>query len=102
MRVGSTVTCVPYFLCFSTSTCGVSCVELPLFPLCFAASIPCAQTVEISVCGLWAVITFCQLFVKINYVYVRFIAQSFPPFADLITLAGKLSGCTLDRNQCIL
>ena len=33
---------------FSTSTYGVSCVELPLFTLCFAASIPCAQTVETS------------------------------------------------------
>ena len=40
------------------STSGVSCVELPLFPLCFTASIPCAQTVEASPCGPWTVITF--------------------------------------------
>ena len=38
---------------FSTSTCGVSCVEPPLFPLCFAASISCAQTVE--TCGIAAI-----------------------------------------------
>ena len=28
-------------------------VELPLFPMCIAASIPCAQTVETSPCGPW-------------------------------------------------
>ena len=39
------------------------------------------QTVDTSVCGPWDIITFCQLFVKINDVYVRFIAQSLPPFA---------------------
>ena len=50
------------FFWFSTSTCGVSCVELLLFPLCFAASIPCAQTVETSPCGPWAIITSCQLY----------------------------------------
>ena len=42
----------------STSTCGISCVELPLVPLCFAASIPWAQTVETFPCGPWAIITF--------------------------------------------
>ena len=50
------------------------------FPLCLAASIPCAQMVETSPCGPCAVITFCQLFVKVNDVYVRFIVQSLPPF----------------------
>ena len=51
-----------------------------IFPLCFATSIPCAQTVEASPCVPWAVITYCQLFVKVN-VYVWFIAQSLLPFA---------------------
>ena len=57
------------------------------------------QTVETSLSGLWAIITFCQLFVKVNDVYVRFIAQSLP--LHLITLAGKLAGCTLDMKQCL-
>ena len=42
----------------------------------FAASIPCAQTVETYPCGSWAIITFFQLFMKVNYVYVRFIVSS--------------------------
>ena len=65
----------------SSSTCGVSCVELPLFPLCFAASISCAQTVETSPCGRWAIVTFCQLLVKANDVYVQLIAYSLSLFA---------------------
>ena len=36
-----------YFLCRTSS-----------FPLCFAASIPCTQTVEAPPCGPWTVITF--------------------------------------------
>ena len=43
---------------FHTRTCGVSCVELPLFPLCFVEIIPCAQTVGTFPCGSWAIITF--------------------------------------------
>ena len=34
------------FFCSSTSTCGVSSVELPLLSLCLAVSVPRAQTVE--------------------------------------------------------
>ena len=74
-----------YYVCVSLdslcSTCGVFHVELPLFPLCLAASIHCAHTVMTSTCCPCAIITFCQLFVKVNDVYVRFIAQSLPPFA---------------------
>ena len=44
--------------------------QAPLFPLCFAASIPRAQTVDTSSCGPWAIITFCQFFAKVNEVYV--------------------------------
>ena len=66
--------CAVVLFCVSTSTWGVSCVELPFFLLCFAASIPCAQTVETSPCGPWAILNFCHLFVKVNDVYVRFIA----------------------------
>ena len=69
------------FFCSSTSTCGVSCVEPPLRPLCFAASIPCAQTAEASPHGPWTVIIFRHLFVKVNDVYVRFIVQPLPSFA---------------------
>ena len=64
------------FFCSSTNTCGVSCVELPLLPLCIAASIPCGQMVDTSPRGPWTVITIRHLFVKFNYVHVRFIAAS--------------------------
>ena len=87
------------FFCFSTSTYGVSCVELPLFHVCFAASISCAQTVETSPCGPWAIITFCQLFMKVNDVYVRFIAQSLPPFAASNNFSWEV--CRLYRKQCL-
>ena len=68
------------FFCSSTSTCGALC-RIPLFPLCFAESIPCAPTVEVYPRGPWTVITFRHLFVKVNDGYVRFIVQSLPPFA---------------------
>ena len=34
------------FFCSSTSTCGVFCGELLLLPLCLAANVPRAHTVE--------------------------------------------------------
>ena len=70
---------------------GVSCVELPLYYLCFAASISCAQTVATFQCGPWAIITFYQLFVKVNDIYVRFIAQSLPPFAAYNNVCWEVS-----------
>ena len=79
VRVWSTVTCVPWFLLLLHK--HMWCLLCRTSTLCFAASIPCAQTVETSPCGPWVIITFCQLFVKVNDVYVRFIAQSRPPFA---------------------
>ena len=86
--------------CSSTSTCGVFCVELTLLLLYFAASIPCAQTVEASPHGPWTVITIRHLFVKMNDAYVRFIAQSVLPLAAS-DFNWKLAGCTLDRKQCL-
>ena len=76
------------FFYFSTSSCGVSYVELPLFHLCFAASISCAQTVETSPCGPWAIITSCQLVGKVNDDYVRFIAQCCCCLPTPMTLAS--------------
>ena len=58
-----------------------------------AASIPCPQTVETFPCGPWSIITFCQLFVKGYDVYVRFIAQSLPPFDASNNFS--LEGCRL-------
>ena len=69
------------FFCFSTSTCGVSCVELPLLSLCLAESVPRAQTVEAFTRGPWAVVILCHLFVRINNSYVQFIAKSLPLLA---------------------
>ena len=69
--------------------------EHVVHPVCFAESIPCAQMVDAFSCGPWAVITFCQLFVKVNDLYVRHIAQSPPPFA----VSNNFS--TPDRKQCL-
>ena len=91
MRVGSTVTGMTWFLLLFHKHMYVSCVEQPIFPLCFAASIPCAQTVETSPCVPWVIITFCQLFVKVYDVYVRFIAQSLPPFAASNNFSWEVS-----------
>ena len=81
----------------STSTCDVYCVELPLLPLCFAASITCARTVVASTRGPRTVIIFRHLFVKVNYAYVRFIAKLLPTFGA----STKLADCTLDGKQCL-
>ena len=59
--------------------------------LCFSESIHCAQTVDSSPCGPWAVITFCQLIVKVNDIYVRFIAQSLPPLAASNNFSWEVS-----------
>ena len=69
--------------------------------MCFAANVPCAQTVEASPCGPWTVISFCHLFEKVSDAYVRFIAQPILPFAAFNNLAVKLACCTLDRKQCL-
>ena len=100
MRVGSTVRCVPWFLLILHSTCDVSCVELQLLPLCFAASIPCVQTVDASPCGPWTVISFRHLFVKVNDVYVRFIAQSLPPFATSKKVGLRLLDMEKQMRWC--
>ena len=90
------------FFCSSTSTCGVSCVELTLLSLCLAASVSRAQTFEASPPrGPWTVVTFHHLFVKVNNAYVRFIAKSLPPFAASNNFVGKFAGCTLYRKQCL-
>ena len=75
----------------------LSCVELSVLPLCFAAVVPCAQTVEASPRGPWTVVTFRHPFVKVKASYVWFIAQSLPPFA---AYNMKLVGCTLDKKKC--
>ena len=56
-------------------------VKLPPLPLCFAVIAPCAQTVEACPRVPGTVVTFRHLFAKVNNAYVRFIAQSLPPFA---------------------
>ena len=63
---------------------------LPLLILCFAACLPCAQTVEASPRGPWNVITLRHLFMKVNDAYVRFVAQSLPPFATSINFSRKV------------
>ena len=94
MQVGSTVTCVPWFLCSSKSTCGVSCVEHPLLYLCLAASVPRAQTDEAFPRGPLTVVTFLHLFVKVNNTYMGL--SLFRHSLHLITFAEKFAGCTLD------
>ena len=90
------------FFCFSTSTSGVSCVQFPLFPVCFAVSIPCAQTVKTS--PMWCMgyhnllpilreslmMSICDL-----------LSSLFCHSLHLITLVGKFASCTLDRKKCL-
>ena len=76
----------------STSTCGVSCVELPLLSLCLAASVPRAHTVEAFPHGPWNVVTFRHLFLKVHDANVRFIAKSLPPFAASNNFCWEVCG----------
>ena len=73
--------------CSSTDTCGVSSVELPFFRelLCFAASIPCAQTVEVSPRGPWTVVT-----LRHSIAYVCFITSLFHHLLHLMTFSGRM------------
>ena len=45
----------------------------------------------------WTAVTFHQLFVKVNNTYVRFIAQSLPPFAASNNFYGEV--CVLYTCQ---
>ena len=103
MRVRSTVTSVPWFLLLFHKNMWCLLCKISLFALCFAVSILCAQMVETSPCGPWAIITFSQLFVKVNDMCMcDLLCSLFCHSLHLITLAGKLAGGTLDRKQCRL
>ena len=77
------------FFCSSTNTCGVSCVEFPLLPLCFSANIPGVKVVEALPRGSWTVVAFHHPFMKVNDAYMWFIVQSLPPFAASNDLLGN-------------
>ena len=60
-----------------------------MLSFCFAASVSCAQMVEASSRGPWTVLTFCDIFVKLNDTTL-FVAQYLTPFAASCDFCGKL------------